>query len=243
MELLEKTHVEMQERLGEAQEHFGEVLERFHREREEWTHEIEKHLTAREEEIGRHLEALEAHMREQLERSGLVANRRNAPRNPSNRNVELVAYMLEASQEASESQLPPTLTPVVDELNDLFVYKSYRLVDTLALRARDGRAAEVSGVLPISSDLQETARLGYEFGFEQVYIDQNGDENFILFDHLRLQIQVPFLLVRGQGVQFRDIGIFSDVDVREGQKVVVGKSNVDGTNNALFLVVTAKVID
>jgi hypothetical protein len=30
---------------------------------------------------------------------------------------------------------------------------------------------------------------------------------------------------------------------REGQKVVVGKANVDGSNNAMTLVVTAKVVE
>ncbi|HVN83075.1 MAG TPA: hypothetical protein VMW38_29095 [Terriglobia bacterium] len=40
-----------------------------------------------------------------------------------------------------------------------------------------------------------------------------------------------------------DTGINTDLDVREGQKVVVGKATVDNSNNALFLVLTARVVD
>jgi hypothetical protein len=38
-------------------------------------------------------------------------------------------------------------------------------------------------------------------------------------------------------------GIRTDVDVREGQKVVVGKSNISGSVDALILIVTAKVVE
>ena len=40
-----------------------------------------------------------------------------------------------------------------------------------------------------------------------------------------------------------DAGFGTDVDVREGQKVVVGKAAVGGTNSALILVITAKVLE
>ena len=40
-----------------------------------------------------------------------------------------------------------------------------------------------------------------------------------------------------------DAGFGTDVDVREGQKVVVGKAAIGGTSNALILVITAKVLE
>ena len=40
-----------------------------------------------------------------------------------------------------------------------------------------------------------------------------------------------------------DAGFGTDVDVREGQKVVVGKAAVGGTNSALILVITARVLE
>jgi hypothetical protein len=35
----------------------------------------------------------------------------------------------------------------------------------------------------------------------------------------------------------------TNIDIREGQKVVVGKANIDGSNAALILVVTVKIVE
>lgn len=35
----------------------------------------------------------------------------------------------------------------------------------------------------------------------------------------------------------------TDVDLREGQKVVVGKANLDNTDLALFIVLSARLVD
>jgi len=43
--------------------------------------------------------------------------------------------------------------------------------------------------------------------------------------------------------QYIDTGIATDVDIREGQKVVVGKANMDGSDRASIVVLTAKVVD
>jgi hypothetical protein len=43
-------------------------------------------------------------------------------------------------------------------------------------------------------------------------------------------------------VQYIDTGITQDVDVKEGQKVVVGRASLDGPEKALFLILTARVV-
>jgi hypothetical protein len=45
------------------------------------------------------------------------------------------------------------------------------------------------------------------------------------------------------GYESIEAGFGTNVDVREGQKVVVGKAAVGGTNTALILVITAKVLE
>ena len=37
--------------------------------------------------------------------------------------------------------------------------------------------------------------------------------------------------------------INTSIDVREGQKVVVGKANIDNADSALILILTAKVVE
>jgi hypothetical protein len=45
-----------------------------------------------------------------------------------------------------------------------------------------------------------------------------------------------------RSVEFINSGIDQDVDVKEGQKVVVGRSSLEGPQQALFLVLKAHVI-
>ena len=40
-----------------------------------------------------------------------------------------------------------------------------------------------------------------------------------------------------------DTGIMADVDVRDGQKVVVGKATIEGPDKALFLVLSPKIAE
>jgi hypothetical protein len=46
-----------------------------------------------------------------------------------------------------------------------------------------------------------------------------------------------------RSVQYRTIGLSSNMDIRDGQYVVVGKSGLGDSNDALVLVLTAKVVD
>ena len=41
----------------------------------------------------------------------------------------------------------------------------------------------------------------------------------------------------------QDVSIGTTIDMKEGQKVVVGKANIDGSENALLVILTAHVVD
>jgi hypothetical protein len=45
------------------------------------------------------------------------------------------------------------------------------------------------------------------------------------------------------GIIVNDVKIETDVDMTENQKVVVGKANIDGSANALIVILTAKVVE
>jgi hypothetical protein len=76
-------------------------------------------------------------------------------------------------------------------------------------------------------------------------------ERQIRLDDLDLGVDVPHAMnVFGGAPQdgnnpfeYKRVGLKTDIDVREGQKVVVGKATLDATGQALVLVVTAKVIE
>jgi hypothetical protein len=60
-------------------------------------------------------------------------------------------------------------------------------------------------------------------------------------------LKIPILSSGAAGYQkqyqYLDTGMSTDVDVREGQKVVVGKANMDGSDRASIVVLMAKVVE
>ena len=63
----------------------------------------------------------------------------------------------------------------------------------------------------------------------------------IRLDGLHAGLRIPHSDGTGK-IAYTDTGISTDVvDVKEGQKLVVGRSSLDGPEKALFLVLIAKV--
>jgi hypothetical protein len=70
-------------------------------------------------------------------------------------------------------------------------------------------------------------------------ITSEGRERAIRIDGLNLVLGYALKGLPPHG----EAQITTSVDVREGQKVVVGKANMDSVDNALILVLTAQVIE
>lgn len=164
-------------------------------------------------------------------------------------NVEITVQLLYGSAAADQGgPIPAELQPIVEQLQSLFSYKSYRLQDSLLLRGGDGRDIEASGLLPSgNTDLNQPTI--YQLRF-QPHVTANGDAPRILLQNLRFSARVPIVTgttrsesgtVNSQ-FQYIDSGINTDLELREGQRTVVGKSSV-GTEDAMILVVSAKVVE
>lgn len=145
---------------------------------------------------------------------------------PPVRNVEVTLYLLYASaQEMPNATVPAGLESTVKELHNTFPYKSYRVLDTNILRARDGERGQSSGQLPNHGT--------YDFQYRDATI--SGQTPRILhIDNLQLSVSMSNA-DRG--------GISTNLDAKEGQKTVVGKANVANSEDAIFLVITPKVIE
>jgi hypothetical protein len=59
--------------------------------------------------------------------------------------------------------------------------------------------------------------------------------------NVRFNVKVPIPITTSTW-QFVDVRIRADVDIREGQYVVVGKTGLGRSDNALILVLTARVV-
>jgi len=141
-------------------------------------------------------------------------------------------------------ELPESLVPVVDELKKVFVYKHYKMMETMVVRTRVGESAEVAGVLP--SEWPD-ARSRCRFCVDCVTCRGAEDGTHIInLEDLELMASVPMYKQPenlANPYRYSDSGISAQVDVREGQQVVVGKATLDGSHNAMFVVVSAQLID
>jgi len=145
------------------------------------------------------------------------------------KDIDLVVYMIVASdQAAAGGPLPSELDPVTGEIKKIFAYKNFRLLDSILLRTQPGNRATANGIaadrMPFNS---------YSFAVVPSAVTEDANGRLIRLDNLELGLHGP-----GDRVA----AIHTEITVREGQRVVVGKSNM-GADQSLILVVTAKVAE
>jgi hypothetical protein len=157
--------------------------------------------------------------------------------------LELTVYLVIGSAEAKGDDVPADLASTIKQLHGSFAYKSYRMVDSFVLRGRDGESAMMTGALPGASPGN------YRFGYEHAGVSGDSPHS-IRIDKLFMVARVGTPerpngnpLVNTQLVQGPENQLNTSIDVREGQKVVVGKSRLHGSDDALILVVTGKVVE
>jgi hypothetical protein len=151
------------------------------------------------------------------------------------KNIELTFHIISASMDAAPEPVSPDIEAVVKQLRSAFPYKSYHLLETAIVRTRDGGEGEVSGLLP--------GRGQYQILCRPVRLTA-GSPNMIHIDTLKMGARVGRILsLNGKPDQevYTETGINTNADIREGQKLVVGKATL--VNAAAFLVVSAKVVE
>jgi hypothetical protein len=81
----------------------------------------------------------------------------------------------------------------------------------------------------------------YAITFKDATISQEGGRPSIHLGQFHF-ITRPFIAVSATGGQNYEIGIQTDVDLPEGQKVVVGKANIESADSAIFVILSAKLM-
>jgi hypothetical protein len=162
-------------------------------------------------------------------------------RTPS-RTLEFTIYLVGACTDSAPARggpMPVELDSVVKEMRAAFAYKSLGLLDTIPVRVTEGegRGTEYSGILPVGAVGRSTKH------FYKVHIDSpqvQEDGKTVSTRSFAFTVEVPSATT---GLKAGESGIRTDLTVRAGQKVVLGKIRLDDSgNSAVFLVVTVKVL-
>jgi hypothetical protein len=131
--------------------------------------------------------------------------------------------------------VPQEIRDVITQLKGTFTFKEYKMLDVLTLRTRAGSGADTSGILNTGNPPKMS-----RFSIRNATVSEDGTT--IRIDRMHAGLRIPVVLPGGKGVEYTESGIDQDVDVKEGQKVVVGRSSLEGPQKALFLILTAHVI-
>jgi len=155
-------------------------------------------------------------------------------------NIELTVYLVSGSSHEGADDLPKDLAATAKQLHGVFAYKSYHILQSFIMRDREnGHGSSTSGTLPNSNAT-------YSFHYQSMTVS-SGPPRVVHIDNAQFSVGTPanngIRTLDDKGHPVMDTStINTDLDAGEGQKVVVGKSNVHGSDDALILVVTAQVV-
>jgi hypothetical protein len=157
--------------------------------------------------------------------------------------VELTVYLIRASNpsaaEPPGNPVPAELKSTIEEMKGTFHYDRYSLWDALVLQPK-GNGGEIQGILP-----SEAGNYVYNVDYGVYGGSALSDGKTVNLAHFRFGIKMPGLRPRAavpNGQEGIESHIQTDVTVREGQKLVLGKIRLlPAGSGDLFLVLTTKI--
>jgi len=160
---------------------------------------------------------------------------------PSPRNADFTAYLIVARLEGDAAPVPEALESVIAQLRSLLPFERYELVETVSLRVADMGLSEVNGTLPaLSPALSGYTR--YELALQHVRLPGDApDRPPAGWVSLSPFFKVDMTLVDDSGENGVSSTIKTRIELREGQKVVVGKAAIDDVGTSVILVLTVKL--
>jgi hypothetical protein len=144
------------------------------------------------------------------------------------RHIDVTVYLLEPTDQPPPpgQQIPADLSSTAAQLRNLFGHKYLRLAETTLMSGREFGKFSAAGVLATASNPPASYEAKYS------YIDYNAAEKSVSIQEFGYTLRVGNMPVST---------VQSNIKVKEGQKLVIGKVNKDQNEPGAFLVVTAKV--
>jgi hypothetical protein len=165
---------------------------------------------------------------------------------PPTPGLEFHVHILIATNGAatSSSQFPPEVSDVVKQLQTTLSYKNYSLMTSAVLRAKEG-AAGISnkGVADFKLITEGAARnspIFYEYYARQIKIDGTAsNQPAIQIGAFSFSMSIPVETATGV-LNYERVGFETPVNMREGEKVVVGTTTMQ--DKGLIVVLSARII-
>lgn len=154
------------------------------------------------------------------------------------KDIELIVSVIGASSSVdvpAASEMPEGMMPVIKQLRAIFPYKNYQLLSSMLVRSREGSKADSKGIMKAVGSSSRPSN--YYLAYSDASVAPDNTKPMIHISNFRFNAVVPI------GPVGNDVGITTDVDLHEGQKTVVGKADIGSSDSALFVVLTARLVD
>lgn len=160
-----------------------------------------------------------------------------------NHDFEVVAHILSASASAgAAAPLPNDLEGTAKQLRETFGYTDITLVDSVIEHCREGRDAFTKGNVSGLSD-GATQPSSYEMTHRMVRYEPGMKKGSITLYGFQFKMRLAYLPA-GQTTgptQWQDVTFQTDLNIPEGQSVVVGKSKIGTEDKSLVLVLQVRM--
>jgi hypothetical protein len=167
---------------------------------------------------------------------------------PARPGVEFHVHILVATNSPTYSppnEYPSELGAVIKQLQSTLNYKFYHLMTSQVLRAKEQgmRSVNVKGVseLKLRADTEASKNpIFYDFHFENITLDDvaSGAAK-IQVGQFGFSMKVPVLMSSQGPLQYESIGFNTPVNMREGEKVVVGTTSME--DKGIVVVLTGSI--
>jgi hypothetical protein len=173
--------------------------------------------------------------------------------------IILSFFVLSASRIRAASGTDQPLRPVVVELftsegcfslRAATQYKDIQLLDVVPMRLQEGKEASETLRLPGVAAAGQFATASIIIRPEAVYRKDQG--RYVRFARMDLDFKIPIVTGSSQSGQsplvatqftYTNVGLRTSGDFMEGQKTVLGKVSGIADEDAIFAVITLKVLD
>lgn len=160
---------------------------------------------------------------------------------PTSGNLEVTFHLLKGTKFPTDAAtFPPSLQPVLKQLQGTLKFQGYQFVTTFTNRTLDGNPVEGSGVVSYGipeaapQKFDDKSSLRYKVTRVRITTDGEGKE-VIQLTNFNVSLVVPV-----NNTSFRDLGFNTSLSLREGEQVVVGTTNIG--DEAVIVVVSVKKV-
>ncbi len=160
-----------------------------------------------------------------------------------NHDFEIVAHVLAAGRTPVTGEaLPKDLGDMAKQLKDTFGYTDVKLVDSLIEHCREGRDAYTKGSVSGLSD-GATQPSTYEMTHKVVRYEPGAKKGSVTLYGFQFKMRVGYLPT-GQTsgpTQWQDVTFQTDLNIPEGQSVIVGKSKIGMEDKSVVVVLQVRM--